>query len=139
MTETNLSVSGASSASKIAWDPINWSHVNKEVKRLQMRIAKAVREEAHGKVKALQWLLTHSLYAKLLAVRRVTQNRGAKTPGVDGVLWRTPKQKIQAVKRLQRRGYKTQPLRRIYIPKSRGGKRPLSIPTMACRTIFSVV
>lgn len=135
MTVMNLSLTGASSASEPTWDTINWSHVSKEVKRLQMRIAKAVREGAHGKVKALQWLLTHSLNAKLLSVRRVTQNRGAKTPGVDGVLWNTPKQKIQAVKTLQRRGYKTQPLRRIYIPKSRGGKRPLSIPTMACRAM----
>lgn len=86
----------------------------------------------------MPWLLTHSLSAKLLAVRRVTQSSGAKTPGVDGVLWNTPKQKIQAVKSLQRRGYKTQPLRRIYIPKSRGGKRPLSIPTMACRAMHAL-
>lgn len=135
MTVMSLSSTGASSASKLMWESINWPHVNREVKRLQMRIAKAVREGAHGKAKALQWLLTHSLSAKLLAVRRVTQNSGAKTPGVDGVLWRTPQQKIQAVKQLQRREYKPQPLRRIYIPKSRGGKRPLSIPTMACRAM----
>lgn len=135
MTAMNLSLAGASSTSKGTWDSINWSHVSREVKRLQMRIAKAVREGRHGKVKALQWLLTHSLSAKLLAVRRVTQNRGAKTPGIDGVLWRTQKQKIEAVNQLQRRGYTSQPLRRIYIPKSRGGKRPLSIPTMTCRAM----
>ena len=116
---STLPSTGASSASKLTWDTIKWPQVNREVKRLQMRIAKAVREKRYGKVKALQWLLTHSFSAKLLAVRRVTQNSGAKTPGVDGVLWNTPKQKIQAVKQFQRREYKTQPLRRIYIPKSR--------------------
>ena len=67
MTVMNLSSTGASSASKLTWDTINWPHVNREVKRLQMRIAKAVRENRHSKVKALQWLLTHSFSAKLLA------------------------------------------------------------------------
>lgn len=135
MTVMSLSSTGASSASKMTWDTINWPHVNREVKRLQMRIAKAVRENRHSKVKALQWLLTHSFSAKLLAVRRVTQNSGAKTPGVDGVLWRTSRQKIQAVNSLQRRGYNPQPLKRIYIPKRSGEKRPLSIPTMKCRAM----
>lgn len=135
MTVMNLSLTGASSASKKTWETTNWSHVNKEVKRLQLRIAKAVRERRYGKAKALQWLLTHSFSAKLLAVKRVTQNQGAKTPGVDGVLWKTLKQKTQAVQSLQRRGYQPQPLRRIYIPKSRGGQRPLSIPVMKCRAM----
>jgi len=135
MTVMTLSSTGASSASKLTWGDIKWPHVSKEVKRLQMRIAKAAREGAHGKVKALQWLLTHSFAAKLLAVRRVTQNSGAQTPGVDGVLWKTPKQKIQAVSSLQRRGYKPQPLLRIYIPKNKGGRRPLSIPSMIDRSM----
>lgn len=135
MTVMSLSATGASSASKLTWADINWPHVSKEVKRLQMRIAKAVREGAHGKVKALQWLLTHSYSAKLLAVRRVTQNTGANTPGVDGVLWRTPNQKMQAVNSLQRRGYTPQPLHRIQIPKKSGGKRPLSIPTLKDRSM----
>lgn len=132
-----LSLTGASSASKQTWESINWPHVNKEVKRMQMRIAKAVREKRYGKVKALQWLLTHSFSAKLLAVKRVTQNSGSHTPGVDGVLWRTSKQKRQEVDSLQRRGYQPQPLRRIYIPKSRGKRqlRPLSIPTLKDRSM----
>lgn len=138
MTAMTLSLTGASSASKLAWADINWPHVSKEVKRLQMRIAKAVREGAHGKAKALQWLLTHSYSAKLLAVRRVTQNTGANTPGVDGVLWRTPNQKMQAVASLQRRGYQPLPLRRIQIPKKSGGHRPLSIPTLKDRSMQSL-
>jgi RNA-directed DNA polymerase len=106
-----------------------------EVRRLQMRIAKAVKEERRGKVKALQYLLTHSFYAKALAVKRVTSNKGRKTPGVDGVLWKGARAKWKAIFSLKRRGYRPQPLKRIYIPKKNGKKRPLSIPTMLCRAM----
>jgi RNA-directed DNA polymerase len=123
---------GAPLASGI-WSAINWQIVETQVKQLQMRIAKATRESKFGKVKSLQWLLTHSHCAKLLAVRRVTQNRGCKTPGVDGVVWRTQSQKMRAVNMLKRRGYKPQPLRRVYIPKKNGKQRPLGIPPMLCR------
>ncbi|MCB1111027.1 MAG: group II intron reverse transcriptase/maturase, partial [Chlamydiia bacterium] len=98
-----------------------------------MRIAKAIKQGRYGKAKALQWLLTHSFYAKLLAVRRVTQNKGKNTPGVDRVIWRTPNQKMKAVNALQRRGYKASPLRRIHIPKKNGKLRPLGIPSMVDR------
>ena len=70
-----------------AWKAIDWSYTWRQVRRLQMRIAKAVKEGARGKVKALQRLLTHSFHAKLLAVKRVTSNKGKNTPGVDGILW----------------------------------------------------
>ena len=100
-----------------------------------MRIAKAVKENRWNKVKALQHLLTHSFYAKLLAVKRVTSNKGKKTPGVDGVLWQGARAKWRAACSLRRRGYKPQPLRRIYIPKKNGKKRPLSIPTMYDRAM----
>lgn len=127
---TKLKV-GASSTSN--WGAINWHYVTSDVRRLQMRIAKATREGRYGKVKALQWLLTHSFNAKLLAIKRVTQNQGAKTPGIDGITWKTSKQKMEGVKSLRRRGYQTKPLKRIYIPKKTNGLRPLSIPTIACR------
>lgn len=120
---------GASSALP-KWGAINWQAAEKHVLRLQMRIAKATREGKHGKAKALQWILTHSLYAKLLAVKRVSQNKGSKTPGVDGVIWNTDKKKIEAVKSLKRRGYQPQPLRRVYIPKKNSKQRPLGIPCM---------
>lgn len=100
-----------------------------------MRIAKAVREGRHGKAKSLQWLLTHSFSAKLLAVKRVVQNAGGKTPGVDKIIWKTPQHKMQAALSLKRRGYKVKPLRRIYIPKRDGRLRPLSIPVMKCRAM----
>ena len=98
-----------------------------------MRIAKAIRQTRHGKARALQWLLTHSHAAKLLAVKRVTENKGHNTPGVDGKVWRTDRQKLEAIQQLKRRGYQPQPLRRTYITKKNGKLRPLSIPIMLDR------
>jgi RNA-directed DNA polymerase len=72
MTMTAMPSIGASS-SGTSWDAIDWNTVDKPVRRLQMRIAKAARERRWGKVKSLQWLLTHSFYAKLLAVKRVVR------------------------------------------------------------------
>ena len=100
-----------------------------------MRIAKATQAGRHRKAQALQWLLTHSKVAKLLAVYRVTTNRGAKTPGVDNVIWRTDRQKLQAAINLKRHGYRPRPLRRHYIPKNNGKLRPLSIPTLHDRAM----
>jgi RNA-directed DNA polymerase len=118
-----------------SWRSIDWKKAHREVRRLQMRIAKAVQEGRYGRVKALQWTLTHSFYAKALAVKRVTSNKGKKTPGIDGVLWTTAKDKWQAILSLRQHGYKALPLRRIYIPKKNGKKRPLSIPTMYDRAM----
>ena len=115
------------------WNSIQWKKVGARVKKLQMRIAKAVRERRYRLVKSLQWLLTHSFYAKLFAVRRVVTNKGRRTPGVDGEIWNTPKKKAQGIHRLRQHGYRTQPRRRIYIPKKDGKrKRPLGIPI--CRS-----
>lgn len=88
--------------------------------------------------KALQRLLTHSFYGKCFAVKRVVLNKGAKTPGIDNVLWRTSSQRMKGAMALKRRGYKPQPLRRLYIPKKGGNKRPLSIPTMGDRAMQSL-
>ena len=117
------------------WDKIDWNKANAYVKKLQMRIVKAHQEGKHGRVKSLQWLLTHSFYARALAVKRVTENRGKRTAGVDGVLWSTPKSKYEAILDLKRKNYKPQPLKRVYIPKKNGKKRPLSIPTMKDRAM----
>ena len=117
------------------WNSIDWKYAQRQVRRLQMRIAKAVKEKRWNKVRTLQYLLTRSFHAKVLAVKRVVSNRGKKTPGVDGVLWPGTRAKWQAVFGLRRRGYRPQPLRRIYIPKKNGKKRPLSIPTMKDRAM----
>lgn len=84
-----------------------------------MRIVKAQKDGHYSKVKTLQWLLTHSFYAKALAVKRATSNKGKNTAGVDHELWKTPKGKFEAIDKLKRRGYKPQPLRRVYIPKKK--------------------
>ena len=135
MTAVSKTLTGASFAKEFEWNSIEWKKVRKQVKYIQVRIAKAVREKRFGKAKALQRLLTRSFYGKLLAVKKITENKGHKTPGVDGIRWQTPKQKAKAVMGLRAKGYQTQPLRRIYIPKRNGKKRPLSIPTMKCRAM----
>ena len=117
------------------WKTIDWPSLRQKVRRLQMRIAKATQAGQRRKAQALQWVLTHSRSAKLLAVHRVTTNRGAKTPGVDNVIWRTDRQKLQAAFNLKRHGYRPRPLRRHYIPKPNGKLRPLSIPTLHDRAM----
>jgi len=126
---------GAVSHADLRWHAIDWQAAYENVRRLQARIVKAVQAGRWNKVKALQYLLTHSFSGKALAVRRVTENDGKKTSGVDGVVWNTPQKKAKAVQALCSRGYKPKPLRRVYIPKSNGKKRPLGIPTMKDRAM----
>jgi RNA-directed DNA polymerase len=130
-----MSIACAPSGVQSAWTSIDWSQCHQNARRLQARIVKATQEGRWGKAKALQWLLTHSLSAKQLAVRRVTENQGKRTPGVDGEIWETTGEKMAAVKSLRRRGYRAAPLRRVHIPKANGGKRPLGIPTMKDRAM----
>jgi len=117
------------------WEQIDWSQCDYQARRLQARIVKATREGRWGKVKALQRLLTHSFSGKALAVKRVTENQGRKTPGVDGVCWNTPGTKLKAIEAMKGRGYRPAPLRRVYIPKANGKQRPLGIPTMKDRAM----
>jgi RNA-directed DNA polymerase len=118
-----------------SWDSLDWPRCELAIKKLQARIVKAQKEGRYGRVKALQWTLTHSFYAKALAVRRVTSNSGSKTAGVDLVTWEDSQTKFQAIGTLKRRGYQPQPLRRIHIKKSNGKLRPLGIPTMRDRAM----
>lgn len=118
-----------------SWSEINFREAEKTVKKLQKRIAVAFHNDEFAKMELLQNKLTHSFYAKALAVKYVTSNRGKNTPGIDGIIWNSSIDKYNAIFMIQRRGYKPMPLRRIYIPKEDGRLRPLSIPTMKDRAM----
>jgi RNA-directed DNA polymerase len=125
----------ASSGPRIPpWHGIDWAGWYRRVRSRQRRLVQAVQRGAWRKVKRLSYLLVHSFAARALAVKRVTENKGKKTPGVDGARWETPEQKAPAVVRIgQWQGYQPLPLKRIYIPKPNGKQRPLSIPAMEDR------
>ena len=126
----------ASSREPQDWHAIDWRRVEQFVRTTQRRIAKATLEKDWRKVKALQRSLNHSFSARALAVRRVTENQGKRTAGVDRQLWDSPALKRAAIGRLkQQRGYRAKPLRRVYIPKSNGKERPQGIPTMLDRAM----
>jgi RNA-directed DNA polymerase len=90
-----MKVSGRKTGSALShapddWYAVDWRRVERNVRGMQIRIAKATREGKWRSVKALQRMLTRTLSAKLYAVRRVTQNQGARTAGVDRELWDSP-------------------------------------------------
>ena len=124
------------------WDSIDWSKVEHDVNRLQTRIAKATANEDFNKAKRLQYLLTHSFFAKAYAVRKVTTNKGKNTSGIDKRLWSTSASKMKAVLSLTDKHYRAKPLKRVYIAKKgKNKKRPLGIPTMydrAMQTLYAL-
>lgn len=117
------------------FEDIDFKMAEEIVKKLQRRIAKAQQAGETDKVKFLQHKLIHSFYAKALAVKIVSTNRGKNTPGVDNIVWKTPEDKFNAILNLKRRGYNPKPLKRVYKPKFCNGMRPLSIPTMQDRAM----
>ncbi|MCC5468635.1 reverse transcriptase N-terminal domain-containing protein [Pelosinus baikalensis] len=118
------------------WESIDWTQVEKEVNRLQTRIAKATVKGDKNKVKRLQYLLTHSFYAKAYSVKKVTSNKGKNTSGIDKKLWSTSSSKMKAVLALTDKRYLAKPLRRVFIEKKgKNKKRPLGIPVMYDRAM----
>ncbi len=127
----------------VEWDYIQWNKPRRHVRRLQERIFRATRDKDWAKVKNLQKFLVRSHFARLLAVRRVTQeNKGKYTPGIDGKIFVTSKARLELVEDVRQTNifnYRCKPLRRVYIPKSSGDKRPLSIPTVKDRVMQLLV
>lgn len=118
------------------WETIDWIRAENYVNRLQTRIAKATVTNHKNKIKRLQYLLTHSFYAKAYAVKKVTSNKGKNTSGIDKKLWSTSAAKMKATLALTDKDYKSKPLRRVFIPKKgKNKKRPLGIPTMYDRAM----
>src|SRR5690349_8275621 len=123
------------------WSDVDWTTTEAVVRRIQERIFGAAKAGDGARVANLQKLLARSRSAKLLAIRQVTQqNAGRNTPGIDGVVCRTPEDRVALLESgLDLKGYKPQPVRRIYIPKANGKMRPLGIPTVKDRVMQAVV
>ncbi|PLP91901.1 group II intron reverse transcriptase/maturase [Pseudomonas sp. FFUP_PS_473] len=136
-TQPAVMATSASFDGETTWHSLDWAKILTSVRKTQLKIAQATGSGNWRRVKRLQRMLTHSFHGRGLAVRRVTENRGRKTPGVDGETWGSPQAKLHAVMRLSnKRGYRPQPLRRVWIPKpGKQEKRPLGIPTMLDRAM----
>jgi RNA-directed DNA polymerase len=116
------------------WSQIDWREVEVRVFKLQKRIYRASQSGDVTKVHKLQRLLLRSWCAKLLAVRRISQdNQGKNTAGIDGIRSLSPKQRLSLAENLTLTG-KGKSLKRVWIPKpGRKEKRGLGIPTMEDR------
>jgi RNA-directed DNA polymerase len=131
-------------SASLKWETIDWFKVETFINKAQARIASnrrfAATVEGNMKlVRELSRMLTHSYYAKLWAIRKVTSTTGKRTAGIDNEKWSTPAQKYQAVSKLEKNGYKAKALKRVYITKSNGKKRPLGIPTMTDRAMQALM
>jgi RNA-directed DNA polymerase len=125
----------------IKWKDIDWKQVEIRVFKLQKLIYRASSRGEISKMRKYQKLLTKSYYARLLAVRRVTQdNKGKKTAGIDGIKNLPPMQRLNLVDLLNKRRLKASPTRRVWVPKpGKDEKRPLGIPTIYDRALQALV
>ena len=128
---------------KPSWDSIRWKLVEQEVKHLRYRIFKASKRKKYRKLRNLQRLTCNSLAVALQAVRKVTAtSRGKGTPGLDQKVYLTHTQRLELALKIHKMNLKEwQPsqVKRVYIPKADGRKRPLGIPNIIDRAIQAVI
>jgi len=132
---TNVVANGPEDAA-LAWRQIDWRRAEAEVRRLRQRIFTASKAGDLPRVRRLQKLMLRSRCNTLVSVRRVTErNAGRLTAGVDGEVVLTAEAKRELVNRAQHptEPFTAQPVRRVYIPKAGGKRRPLGIPVILDR------
>jgi RNA-directed DNA polymerase len=124
------------------WDQVNWARAEDEVRRLRQRIFTASRAGAHRTVRSLQRLMLRSRANALLSTRRVAQvNQGRRTAGIDGRTALSGPDRVELARWVQQHGHRSaaRAVRRIYIPKGNGKRRPLGIPVIGDRASQAVV
>ena len=123
------------------WQTTHWTRAYRTVRNLRQRIFRATQEGNLKKVRSLQKLMLKSCSNRLVSVRRVTQvNAGKKTPGIDGMVVKSPAARGKLVDALdQYTAWKAKPARRVYIPKANGKKRPLGMPVVIDRCFQAMV
>jgi len=115
------------------WDAVDWRQVEGDVRRLRQRIFTASKAGDLKRVRNLQKLMLGSRSSALVSVRRVTEvNAGRKTAGVDGQVVVMAQHKVELAEWVQHRArpWSPRPVKRVYVPKSNGRRRPLGIPTV---------
>jgi RNA-directed DNA polymerase len=123
----------------ILWNHIKWDMIRNKVYQIQTRIVKYLKQGKKWLAKKLQRLLVNSYYNILLAIKRIMSNKGSKTPGIDGKIIKTHEEQLKMAHEIKvLKKYRPQPLKRIFIPKKNGKKRPLGIPTIFDRTMQAI-
>ena len=93
------------------WRSMDWHYAEKQVRRLQAKISRAVSEGKNNDAMRFSHLLTVSFLSKAMAVRRVCDDPMSGTPGVDKVLWSTDADRMMAARDLDLKGFRPRPLR----------------------------
>ncbi len=138
--ETELNFVRTNQLVQIDWNHVNWSKINHQVESIQQKIFRDAQIGNFREVKQHQKLLVRSFFARLWAVKLVTEvNSGRSTSGIDGRLYKTGKEKVDLVESLRLKNYKPNPVKVRWIPKASGGRCKLGIPTIRDRAMQALV